>query len=220
MHSRHLLSDALLWMGVMLIFTVPLSVGSSPTAMLHPGFWPSSILRSSLVLVLIRVRSGRTPRSSWGVGRGVLGVAALVLLLVAAALTVDALLGALGPSSQAAAETVRRNSTQGWLLWALAVPGLSLAALAEERFFRELNLELMDHGGVPVPVAVLASAVVFGIGHLFGGIPTVVFAVVAGVLLGLTYLRAASVVPGAVAHSIYNLLLLLSLASGTPAGPA
>ena len=220
MHSRHLPQDGLLWAGIMLLFTVPLPVETSPAAMLAPGFWPMPIMRSVLVLVLIRFRRGRTGRSSWGIGRAAFVSGALLLLLVAAALLVDVSLGALAPFAAVPVAPAAREPMDVLLMWALAIPGLSLAALAEERFFREYTLGLMEERGVPEPICLPASALIFGAGHLGGGIPSAVFAVLAGLFLALVYSKAASVIPGAIAHGLYNLLLLLGLAAGAPMGPS
>lgn len=211
MHARHLPTDALVWTGIMLLFTVPLPSGASPDALLDPGFWTLSLLRSALVLVLVRFRGGRTPWGDWGPGRSGFAAASLLVLLIAAATIIDGLVGDLAPppGRHDPGELAARSS--GVLLWILAVPGLALAAFAEERFFREFTLGLSRTAGIPAVLSVLGSAVIFGLGHLGGGIPSALFAVIAGLFLALVYLRSGSVIAGTISHWLYNLLLLIGL---------
>lgn len=87
---------------------------------------------------------------------------------------------------------------------------------AEELFFRGLGVRVLSVFGSVA--AILVSGLVFGLVHgILGALPPLVFF---GIGLAWVRLRAASVWPSFIAHSVYNglgiLLLVLAWATDTP----
>ncbi|HZF13041.1 MAG TPA: CPBP family glutamic-type intramembrane protease [Thermoanaerobaculia bacterium] len=95
----------------------------------------------------------------------------------------------------------RGPSPAGGLLLVLIVVG-------EEILYRQLWLGAL-HGslGLALPLALLASALAYGLNHLAFGATSVVAKTVTGLLLGGLYLAGGSLWPPIVAHGLQNLAL-------------
>ncbi|MTD39461.1 CPBP family intramembrane metalloprotease [Erwinia sp. CPCC 100877] len=130
------------------------------------------------------------------------------------------------------ASPLKRAAFWQWLLLVLAVPLLLLAAvalgglglelhrgewllpfafanlffvsLAEEALFRGWLLQRLC-GVMSAPLALLLSAVIFGLMHIAGGVLLVVFATLAGVLYGLAWLWSGRLWVATVLHFALNL---------------
>ena len=94
---------------------------------------------------------------------------------------------------------------------AYLLSGLSLLSVGymEELFFRAYTIRRLQQLGLKPGVAVAISALLFSMGHLYQGVQGVLFAVLAGTLLGVLYLRYERVHPLAIGHGLYNYLGLL-----------
>ena len=110
---------------------------------------------------------------------------------------------------------VTRALTQGYR-WGLkdaaqiplaVVFGLT-AGYREEFFFRSYLLGRLDEVGVPVPLAVAASTLLFCVGHLYEGVLAIAITASLGVLLSAAWLRRRSLHVIAIAHGAYNTLVL------------
>ena len=93
----------------------------------------------------------------------------------------------------------------------LVLVGALIAAVAEEIIFRGVGLHLLAHPlGWPVAAAVAVTAVVYGLNHLYFGVPTVVQKTATGVLYGVLYVACGySVWIPVLAHVVQNLLVLM-----------
>ncbi|MCP4250414.1 MAG: CPBP family intramembrane metalloprotease [bacterium] len=109
------------------------------------------------------------------------------------------------PPDHAALEALRSGSEPAWVLWLGAV---LIAPVAEEFFFRGLVQTLLGRLTGRRWVAVLATAVGFGIAHAQQPqvIPTLA---VLGVLLGVSYERSGGLVTPIVLHSVFNLKTMI-----------
>ncbi|MFW6228111.1 MAG: CPBP family intramembrane glutamic endopeptidase, partial [Alkalispirochaeta sp.] len=76
-------------------------------------------------------------------------------------------------------------------------------------FFRGyLLLRIRQFGASPF-VAVVASALLFSVGHGYQGIPALVFAFSAGLFLGILWIRRPGIVSFTLGHGAYNIVALL-----------
>jgi membrane protease YdiL (CAAX protease family) len=91
-----------------------------------------------------------------------------------------------------------------FLIW--AVTNLFFTCLSEEAFFRGFVLaELARPGGRAwLAIAVIVSAVLFGLAHFGGGITYVIAGVIAGLGYGLAYARTRRVEAAMVVHFAVN----------------
>lgn len=95
------------------------------------------------------------------------------------------------------------------VVYILSALSLLSVGYMEELFFRAYAMTRLQQLGVSPRTAVLVSALLFSVGHLYQGVQGVLFALLAGLLLGGLYLRRNSVHPLALGHGIYNYLGLL-----------
>ncbi len=101
--------------------------------------------------------------------------------------------------------------------WGLESPAqLPLALLfgltvgyREEFFFRAYLLQRLDELNFPVPYAVAASTALFCVGHIYEGVMGILVAASLGVLFALVYQRLKNLHVIAVAHGLYNTIVLL-----------
>ncbi|MDR0639758.1 MAG: CPBP family intramembrane metalloprotease [Spirochaetaceae bacterium] len=93
---------------------------------------------------------------------------------------------------------------------AAAWTGIALLCLFtgywEEGLFRVYFLTICGRAGIKTLVAVLSSSLVFAFCHSYEGIPGIVNAGVAGILLSIIYLKTGSYHGPALAHALYNIL--------------
>ena len=137
------------------------------------------------------------------------GLVALVwLLLFGASLLVSAAASAVGVDARglAGAFTGAENSVLRSPLGIATLGGAMLSVgLVEELLFRAyLIARLMQLRVRPLPAAG-AAALLFAVGHSYQGLPAVLFAFVAGLGLGLLWLRRPALTSFAVGHAAYNL---------------
>jgi membrane protease YdiL (CAAX protease family) len=76
----------------------------------------------------------------------------------------------------------------------------------EEGIFRLYFLTICNRIGIKNFASVLASSLIFAFCHSYEGIPGMVNAGSAGVLLSIVYLKTGSYHGPALAHAIYNIL--------------
>jgi len=82
-------------------------------------------------------------------------------------------------------------------------------AWVEELFFRGyLLLRFRQFGASPL-VAVVASSLLFAVGHGYQGLPALVFAFSAGLFLGILWTRRPGIVSFTLGHGAYNIVALL-----------
>ena len=89
------------------------------------------------------------------------------------------------------------------------IPLLTVAMLSvgfvEELFFRAYLITRMEQMDRPAGHAVLFAALLFSVGHGYQGGQALFFSLVAGVLLGVLWLRRGRLLPFALGHAAYNL---------------
>lgn len=91
----------------------------------------------------------------------------------------------------------------------LTIPLVVVVAITEELFFRAYTLHALQESGASPRIAMLVSALLFGVSHTAQGVGGVVFATVAGITLGTVWVRRKNLVTVAGAHITYNLIALL-----------
>lgn len=97
----------------------------------------------------------------------------------------------------------------GFLLVA-AMVAVVMAPFFEELFFRGLLLQSFE-GSFPAPVAIVLQGLLFGLAHLggaegVGNIGLVAGLATAGIVFGIAARRYHRIVPGMVAHALFNAL--------------
>ncbi len=94
------------------------------------------------------------------------------------------------------------------------VPLAAVSALAigyrEEIFFRAFIADRAEEAGVDPRVALGVAALVFAAGHVYQGLAGFVISLAIGMVLAGVYLRTRSLHGVAIAHGLYNLLVLLA----------
>jgi uncharacterized protein len=165
-----------------------------------------------LLMAYVAISVGATPPARWGFVRVEPRDAVRVLLLVAGCFAVIVPFVAV---AVALPSDVTRSLTAGFR-WGLkdaaqiplaVVFGIT-AGYREEFFFRAYLLGRMDEVGVPMPLAVAASTLLFASGHVYEGVVAVAITGSLGVLLSAAWLRRRSLHVVAVAHGVYNTLVL------------
>jgi membrane protease YdiL (CAAX protease family) len=76
----------------------------------------------------------------------------------------------------------------------------------EEGLFRLYFLTICGRAGIRNLFSVLVSSLVFAFCHSYEGIPGMVNAGIAGILLSIIYLKTGSYHGLALAHAVYNML--------------
>lgn len=97
--------------------------------------------------------------------------------------------------------------------WAL----LSLTAgVCEESYFRGFLIRVLHEQGpaLPLTAALLASSLIFGLGHLYQGAKGVLGTTIGGAMFGLLFLLTGSLIPGVVLHALIDLQVAYVLAPG------
>lgn len=119
------------------------------------------------------------------------------------------LLQLLGNHFTATSDMLLEPLTRYWAGWLLAVVVLPLV---EEILFRACLFEFF-RPMFPIPVALLISAAIFGLGH-GPGLLGVAFAFCGGLVFGAAYLRSDSIVPGFIGHAVVNAAGLIAISNG------
>jgi uncharacterized protein len=201
-----------------LAFFLPGFVGQASIAAAGPvsslALWQTVIAGVPQILLMAYVVGARGPASSprWGLvrfePRDALRVAVLVAACFAVVMAFAALITLLP-------QEWSRSVTSGYR-WGLRGPAqLPLALLVgltagyrEELYFRAYLLKRMEEMGVDVPVSVVVSTALFCTGHLYEGVLGVTVALALGVVLAASYLKRRSLHVIAIAHALYNTLVL------------
>lgn len=97
----------------------------------------------------------------------------------------------------------------------VVVIAMAGVGLAEELLFRAYLIHRFRQLELSRGAAVVLAAGLFAIGHGYQGIAAIVFAFLAGIGLGALWLRRPRLLPFAVGHGIYNLVVLLISSAGT-----
>lgn len=93
---------------------------------------------------------------------------------------------------------------QFWLIFDLTI-GLTLVAISEEIMFRGFVIRFLGIFTSRAALAVLMSAVVFGLVHWTNGADNVVAATLTGLVLGSIYMHSRSLWPCILIHYLINL---------------
>jgi uncharacterized protein len=136
---------------------------------------------------------------------GLLGGALLGLVLAAVAI-------ALVRSRVEWLEGARRDFAKAIALFSgISVPGIAIVAvsagIAEEALFRGFAQSWLA-ARVDVHVAVIATAVIFGLAHAIS-VRYAVFAAVLGAVLGYLFVLTGSLASVALSHAVYDFVVLL-----------
>jgi hypothetical protein len=78
----------------------------------------------------------------------------------------------------------------------------------EEFFFRSYLFGRLGQFGMPVPLAVLCATVLFSLGHIYEGPLGIAIAATLGALYAIAYIRRPSLHVIAIAHGLYNTIVL------------
>jgi len=94
------------------------------------------------------------------------------------------------------------SSLAGWIMLCFYC---ILSAYLEESFFRFYLLSKKEELKLTAPFALAVSALLFGICHIYEGIWGVLNAFLAGILLGVIFLKYRTIHGIAIAHAFYNI---------------
>jgi membrane protease YdiL (CAAX protease family) len=126
--------------------------------------------------------------------------------LVTVIIVMGALTKVLGPSNAKGINVILPNGPVEILVWVI----LSLmAGIVEETVIRGYLQMQLCCWGLPVSLAVLAQAIIFGAGHAYEGFQAVVFISVFAILAGLLAIWRKSLRPGIIGHVAFDLLAIL-----------
>lgn len=94
------------------------------------------------------------------------------------------------------------------------IPLAFLSTLAigyrEEIFFRAFIADRAEEAGTDPKIALAAAAFIFALGHLYQGVLGFIVSLTIGLVLAAVYLRTRSLHGIAIAHGLYNLVVLLA----------
>jgi membrane protease YdiL (CAAX protease family) len=165
-----------------------------------------------LLMAYVVVTIGSSPPARWGLVRFELRDLARTAALLAGCFAVIApfimLVLSLPPELMRSVSRGYRWGLQGASQVPLAILFGITAGYREEFFFRSYLLGRLEDVGVPVPLAVAASTVLFAAGHLYEGPLAVAITAGLGVLLSAAWLRRRSLHVVAIAHGAYNAAVL------------
>ena len=165
-----------------------------------------------LLMAYVAINTGATAPGRWGFvrfePRDALRTAALLLGCFAVVTPFVVLVVSLPPD-------VARSMTRGyrWGLQKASQIPLALlfgitAGYREEFFFRSYMLGKLEELGVQVPLAVAVSTALFSIGHVYESLLAVLITAALGILLSFSWLRRRSLHVVAIAHGMYNTVVL------------
>ncbi len=140
----------------------------------------------------------------------------LLLLLVPLALTGLLLLL---PDAHQLLQNGFRWRFSRWEFAPLVVVTSIVVGYREELFFRAYLIGRLEDAGVGRGAAAVGGSILFGLGHLYQGVPGFVVASLTGLILAIAFLRRRSVHGIALAHGLYNSVVLFagSLVAQLPA---
>ena len=161
------------------------------------------------VLVLVMARDRARTRFRWRPRRRDAAEAGIIAAALVAALALASLLvGALPDPLREPFLRGYRWELQGAAQVPLALAFVLISAYREELYFRAYLLTVLEEIATPPWLAVLTSALLFGLGHLYQGWLAAVTALLIGVGFALLYRHRPSVHRLAWAHAAFNLTVL------------
>lgn len=183
----------------------------------NPGAWssPSYMLAVLLVsvpqiLLVVYVSDLRTPgfsgRMGWSRPR-MSDVTSAFISMVAILAAVGIWRAIASVMTQELTPAVPWEAPPNRLLPIVVVASLAVA-YREEVFFRAYLLERREELGLPAWAMVTASSVIFAVAHLYQGVAGFVVSLLIGGALGLVFLWRRSLHGVAIAHALYNVMVL------------
>jgi membrane protease YdiL (CAAX protease family) len=165
-----------------------------------------------LLMAWVATSRDRSPPARWGLvtfePRDALRTLIVVLACFAAVMPFVVLLVALPPDISRSVGRGYRWGLQSAAQIPVAILFGLTAGYREEFFFRAYLLGRLDELGLAVPGAVTISTVVFCLGHVYEGPLAVAVTAALGVVLSAAWLRRRSLHVVAIAHGLYNTLVL------------
>ncbi len=86
---------------------------------------------------------------------------------------------------------------------------LIIVASKEELFFRNYILKVGQRLGIPLPISITSSSLLFALGHMYQGYIVGIFSFFAGVFFCYLFLRYKSIYVCMICHGLYNVLLYI-----------
>lgn len=174
-----------------------------------------------LYIIVIRSRSGAPPAAElqrYGIarlkGRDIAWVVMTLLTIELLIIPLSLLGGLLARHGLASTiNPVHWKLTNPLIIPLVFVTSMT-AGYSEELYFRSYLLTILPDSGIPTGAAVVASTVLFSLGHLYEGALGVVGTLLIGSLLALVFLRRRNIHVIALAHGLYNFITLLTTLSG------
>ena len=165
-----------------------------------------------LLMAYVAGLSSPSPPGRWGLvplqARDALRTAVLLLGCFAVVAPFVALVLALPPSLSRPLAGGYRWGLQSAAQIPLALLFGLTAGYREEFFFRSYLLGRLSELGAPLPLAAIASTALFTVGHFYEGPMGIVIAAALGTLLCLAYIRRPNLHVVAIAHGLYNAIVL------------
>lgn len=174
---------------------------------------------SLLVIYLADLRNERNPlfgTSSRSVSR--FATAAVIAVVLFSVSTVVGVIAARLPATapeigRIIPELAERHPP--WLWIPVIVLSMLSVGFVEELLFRAYLMHRLRQLGLSATGTIILAAGFFALGHSYQGVAAIVFALIAGIILGFLWLRRGALIPFALGHAAYNLAALLISASGT-----
>ncbi len=173
------------------------------------NFWVKIALAASLLAGLALLLSAETRRalSRWKAWHPAAGAAAALLLYLVFLLG-RAALAALLPSSRAAIASVYAPRA-GWPLWLIGLLLALVTGPAEEIYWRGLLQRALAERLGPAG-GLLAASACYALVHIWTlNLPLILAALTAGLAWGWLFLRAGSLWPAVLSHSIWSLAIFV-----------
>lgn len=203
------------------LFVVPGLTSSTPIAQVVGAIGPLAALTirntafALLVLYLLDIQGERQlviGRRQEEVSFPVGVMIRVFAVLMGVSLAVSVIGAAIGGTSGAVGTPAIVPALQERYPTVVWVPIITVAMIsvgvAEELLFRGYLIARIQQMGRSGRSAVIASAVLFSIGHGYQGVPALVFSFCAGIVLGGLWLRRAHLGAFAAGHAAYNLAAL------------
>lgn len=183
-------------------------------------FYHVQLLATSLPQILLVVafsemrREGSARRFGWSAPgtKDLLPTVAALLAVWAVVGVVSLAIGVIGGADGGVEPTVDWSFERTELIPLALVSTLAIG-YREEIFYRAYIADRASEAGLDRRVALAAGAVLFAAGHLYQGVAGFVVALAIGLVLAEVYVRTGSLHGIAVAHGLYNFMVLLSSSS-------
>jgi membrane protease YdiL (CAAX protease family) len=165
-----------------------------------------------LLMAYVATSVGPSPPGRWGLvpftARDALRTTVLLLACFAVVAPFVALVLALPPAWSKPLTRGYRWGLQSYAQVPLAVLFGLAAGYREEFYFRSYLLGRLGQAGLPVPLAAIISTVLFSLGHLYEGVLGIAITTVLGAVLCVAYIRRPNLHVVAIAHGMYNAIVL------------